>query len=246
MTAYGEFASLYDELMNDIDYEKWFNYIEEIFKRHDKKPRTILEMACGTGNLTEFFCKKNYIVTCFDLSEEMLIQASSKLSGYRNVNILQQDMTKLNLNKNKFDVVVSACDSINYITSSEDLFKVFKNTYDHLEEGGMFVFDINSHYKLKHIIGENIFVEDTDDIFYVWDNEFLEEEQLCNFYLTFFVKENGVYRRFDETHIERAYHTEEILELLKSVGFKGIEAYDEFTFDEAKEQSERIFFTALK
>lgn len=246
MTAYGDFASLYDQLMNDVDYEKWFNYIEEIFERNGKKPRTILEMACGTGNLTEFFCKENYEVTCFDLSEEMLTVASSKLSSYRNVNILKQDMTELNLSDNKFEVIVSACDSINYIISLDDLLRVFKNAYNHLEQGGLFVFDINSYFKLKNVIGENIFVEDQEDIFYVWDNEFLEEEQLCNFYLTFFVKEDGLYRRFDETHVERAYQTEEILDALKKSGFKKVDYYDEFTFDDVKEKSERIFFTALK
>lgn len=246
MKAYGDFASLYDELMNDIDYEKWFYYIEEIFKRQGKTPRKVLEMACGTGNLTEFFCKTNYDVTCFDLSEEMLTVASSKLSRYNNATILKQDMTNLNLHQNKFDTIISACDSINYITSLKDLEKVFKNVFDHLEEGGLFVFDINSYFKLKNIIGENIFVEDTEDIFYVWDNEFIEEEQICNFYLTFFVKENGLYKRFDEFHRERAYKNEEITSLLKKVGFNEINAFDEFTFYDAREESERVFFTGTK
>ncbi len=246
MKAYSDFALLYDELMNDIDYEKWFHYIESIFEKYNKKPKTILEMACGTGNLTEFFCKSNYKVTCFDLSEDMLTVAYDKLSSYRNVKILKQDMTDLSLGDNKFDIVISACDSINYITDSEDLLKVFNNAYDHLEEGGLFIFDINSYYKLKNIIGENIFIEDTDDIFYIWDNEFIEDEEICNFYLTFFVKENGHYNRFDEMHRERAYRNTEVIEKLKESNFKNINMYDSFNFNEVKDDSDRVFFVAVK
>lgn len=246
MKAYGDFANLYDELMEDIDYEKWFHYIEDIFKKLNKKPEKILEIACGTGNLTEYFCQANYKVTCSDLSEEMLTVAYEKLKGYKNVKILRQDMTELSLGKNKFDAIVSACDSINYITEEENLLKVFKNAYEHLEDGGLFIFDINSYYKLKNIIGENIFIEDTDDIFYVWDNEFIEEEEICNFYLTFFVREGEVYTRFDETHRERAYRNEDIVELLKHVSFKDIEMYDSFSFNNVKNDSERVFFIGVK
>ncbi len=246
MKAYGEFAVLYDQLMNDIDYEKWFHYIEEIFKEYDVVPKSVLEMACGTGNLTKHFCDSKYKVTCFDLSDEMLTVAYEKLSGYRNVKILRQDMTSLSLGNNKFDAVIAACDSINYITDEDDLLKVFKNAYDYLEEGGLFIFDINSYYKLENIIGENIFIQDTEDIFYVWDNEFIKEEEICNFYLTFFVKECDHYNRFDEMHRERAYRNEEVLEKLKKSKFTNINMYDSFSFDDVKNDSERVFFVARK
>lgn len=246
MKAYGDFAKIYDQLMYDIDYEKWFNYIEDIFRKHNKDPKNILEMACGTGSLTEYFCESDYKVTCFDLSEDMLTVAYDKLSEYRNVKILKQDMTNLKLGDNKFDAVIAACDSINYITEDEDLLKVFKNVYNHLEDEGLFVFDINSHYKLTNIIGENVFIEDTEDVFYIWDNEFIEEEDICNFYLTFFVRENDKYIRFDEMHSERAYKNHHIIESLKLANFKDIKMYDDFNFNQVKDDSERIFFVANK
>ena len=246
MKAYGEFADLYDQLMYDIDYEKWFLYIEEIFKKNNKKPERILEMACGTGSLTKYFCESDYKVTCFDLSEEMLTVAYDKLSAYRNVKLLKQDMTELTLGDNKFEAIIAACDSINYITEDEDLLKVFKNAYDHLEDEGIFIFDINSYYKLKNIIGENIFVEDTEDIFYVWDNEFIEETDICNFYLTFFVREDDHYNRFDEMHSERAYENKDVRDKLNLAGFKDVKMYDNFTFNRIKDDSERIFFVAIK
>ena len=246
MKAYGDFAMIYDELMHDIDYEKWYYYIEDIFKKYNKEPKQILEMACGTGNLTKYVCDAKYKVTCFDLSEDMLTVAYSKLGAYKNVKILRQDMTNLSLGDNKFDVVVAACDSINYITDPEDLLKVFENAYDHLEEDGLFIFDINSYYKLKNIIGENIFIEDSEDVFYIWDNEFIEEEEICNFYLTFFVKEDDHYTRFDEMHKEKAYKNEDIIDKLKLSGFKGIEMYDSFSFNKVKKNSDRIFFVGVK
>ncbi|AFS77917.1 putative methyltransferase type 12 [Gottschalkia acidurici 9a] len=246
MTAYQDFALLYDELMDDIDYYKWFNYIKDIFKKCDKSPKSILEMACGTGNLTKYFCEERYDVTCFDLSDDMLSIAYDKLGSFKNVNIIKQDMVTLNLSNKKFDSIICACDSINYVTDKNDLLKVFENAYNHLSDDGLFIFDINSYYKLKNIIGENTFVQDREDIFYVWENEFIEEDEVCNFYLTFFVKEDEMYERFDEVHIEKAYKNEDILNYLKRVKFKEVFMYDNFTFDDPQYESERIFFVARK
>jgi len=245
MNSYNEFAKIYDELMNDVDYDKWFSYIEEIFIKNNKKPLNILEMACGTGNLTKYLCENRYDVTCFDMSSEMLSVAYEKLRGFKNVKILNQDMTEFNVNK-KFEAVISICDSINYITNDEDLKEVFTNVYNHLNDDGIFIFDINSHYKLSEIIGNNTFVHDEDDIFYTWQNYYDEDEKICEFYLTFFIKENDKYIRVEEEHCERAYKIEEIIEVLKSVGFKDINYYDEFTFDIPNQKSERINFVVKK
>lgn len=246
MNKYGKFAKVYDDLMVDFDYEKWFLYIEDIFNRYNKNPQTILEMACGTGNLSYHLAKARYDLTCFDISEDMLSYAYQKLRRYKNVDIMKQDMIGFNLNKT-FDAVLSICDSINYITKEKDIEKVFKNVYDHLEKDGVFIFDINSHYKLKHVIGNNTFVEDNEEVFYVWENFYDEIEDLCEFYLTFFFKKDGVnYERFDEEHIEKAYKTSKIVELLKKVGFSKIDPYEGFSFDLVRDNTERINFVAIK
>lgn len=245
MDIYNKFAQVYDELMNDFDYENWFNYIEEIFKKYNKKPREVLEMACGTGNLSYFFAEKNYKLKAFDISDEMLSKAYNKLKRYKNVKILKQNMVDFKFNQ-KFDGVVAICDSINYILEKGDLLATFKNVYDHLEEGGIFVFDINSFYKLKNILGNNIFIEDREDIFYSWENFYDEALNTCDFYLTFFLREGENYKRFDENHRERAYTSEKIIETLKIAGFKIVDFYDCFTFDEIKEDTERINFVAIK
>lgn len=246
MNSYNEFASLYDELMNDFDYEMWANYMENIFEKYGNKPKDILEMACGTGNLSLELAKRRYNLVCFDLSEDMLAKAYKKLGRYKNVKLLNLNMIDFNINK-KFDSIVSICDSINYIRDMDYLLQCFKNVYNHMNDNGLFIFDINSFYKLKHIIGNNTFVEDRKDIFYTWQNYFDEDENICEFYLSFFKEDgNGMYYRFDEDHIERAYKVDEIIHMLKSAGFSRIDYYNAFTFDNPSETDERINFVAIK
>lgn len=246
MDSYGDFSYYYDMLMDDVDYKKWYLYIEEIFTTFNIKPNNILEMACGTGNLTYILCQNNYDVTGFDKSTEMLSIAYNKLFPFRNVKILNQDMINFNINY-KYDCILSICDSINYIIDHENLIKVFQNVNKHLTSNGIFIFDINSHYKLSNIIGDNTFVEDREDIFYTWQNYFDREDKLACFLLTFFIRnENGLYRRFDEEHIERAYTLEEIIVLLKKAGFNKINYFESFTFEHPKDNSERINFVVQK
>lgn len=246
MEIYKEFASLYDELMNDFDYEMWFNYIEDIFKKYGKNPKYILEMACGTGNLSLHLADKGYRLTCFDLSEEMLSKAYIKLNKYKNVKLLNGNMIDFKIS-NKFQAIVSICDSINYIVDKGDLKATFENVFNHLEDDGIFIFDINSFYKLSEVIGNNTFVEDRDDVFYTWQNYYNDQENICEFYLTFFLSEgDDKYIRFDEEHKERAYKTNEIVELLNSVGFKLVECFEAFTTEPINPLTERINFVACK
>ncbi|WP_313758965.1 methyltransferase domain-containing protein [Tissierella sp.] len=243
---YDKFANIYDELMMDFNYEDWFNYIEEIFKRYDKKPNRIIEMACGTGNLSYYLAKKGYTLTCFDLSDNMLSQAYEKLRRFKNVKLIRQNMIDFNL-KGSYDSVISICDSINYIIDEEELAKTFKNVWNHLDDGGIFIFDINSFYKLKYIIGNNIFVEDREEVFYTWQNYYDENKNICEFYLTFFYSEDEeLYERFDEEHREKAYELDEIIGLLKKAGFTYIDCFQAFGFEKPVEKTERINFVAIK
>ncbi|WMM23681.1 methyltransferase domain-containing protein [Tissierella sp. MB52-C2] len=246
MDIYNRFANIYDELMMDFNYEDWFNYIEQIFKKYNKEPKQILEMACGTGNLSYYLAKQGYRLTCFDLSSDMLSKAYEKLRKFKNVKLINQNMINFNL-KESFDSIISICDSINYITEKEDLFKTFKNVWNHLEDDGIFIFDINSHYKLKHIIGNNTFIEDKEEVFYSWQNYYDDNEDICEFYLTFFYSEDGEnFERFDEEHREKAYEEDEIRELLKEAGFRIIDSFEAFGFEKTKDETERINFVAIK
>ena len=242
---YNKFAYIYDELMDDIDYEKWYLYIESIFDKFQKEPKMLLEMACGTGNLSYYFAKNGYDLTCFDLSNDMLSIAYNKLKNFKKVKILNQNMVNFNINK-KFDAIISICDSINYILNEEDLLKTFTNVKNHINKNGIFIFDINSYYKLSEIIGDNIFIEDRGDVFYTWENYFDEKNDIVNFFISFFIQEeDGRYFRFNEEHFEKAYKTEKIIKLLKQSYFTEIYVFDGFTFNKAHEKSERISFVAI-
>lgn len=246
MNNYGKFAHIYDDLMTDFNYESWFEYIKSIFKKYDIAPNRILEMACGTGNLSYYLAKEGYDLTCFDLSPDMLAKTYEKLRKYRNVEIINQNMIDFKL-KSKYEAVISVCDSINYILKNKELEATFKNVWNHLEDKGVFIFDINSYYKLKNIIGNNTFIHDKEDVFYVWENYFDGAKDICEFYLTFFFKENtSKYKRFDEIHMERAYKVDYVEELLYRVGFTSVDYYKGFTFDDIDDKTERINFVAVK
>lgn len=246
MDSYGRFATIYDELMMDFNYKDWFKYIEGIWEKYGKKPKNILEMACGTGNLSYYLGEKGYNLTCFDLSLDMLSMADKKSSKFKNVKILNQNMVDFNIPES-FDCILCICDSINYIREKENLVRTFKNVWNHLEDDGIFIFDINSFYKLKYIIGNNIFVEDREDIFYTWENHFDDEENICEFYLTFFYSEDGEkFERFNEDHIEKAYKIEEVVEALEEAGFSQIDYFQAFSFERPSRESERINFVVQK
>lgn len=243
---YGGFAYIYDRLMDDVDYARWANYIEKIIIDQNKKPDKILELACGTGNITIPLAHKGYNITGLDISEDMLMVAKDKaLNNKKNILFIQQDMIDLQLEE-KFDCILSMCDGINYIVDEEDLFQVFQRVYNNLEYGGIFIFDISSSYKIKNILGNNTFGENLDDICYLWENYFDEESNTVEMELTFFIQEGKYYRKEEEYHIQRAYEAEEIINMLDKVNFKDIKIYDEFTFDKPKSNSERIFFVAKK
>lgn len=244
MEMYNEFAKVYDKLMEEVPYDKWFEYIEKIFMEYNIEPKMILEMACGSGNMTQYFCKNRYKVTAFDLSEEMLLLAQEKIGRKPNLKLSCQNMTEFKY-REKFDVVLAVCDSLNYLIEDGDLEKTFKNVYDHLNESGLFIFDINSIYKFENILGKNKFVTEEDECFLVWENEY--EKPICQLILNFFIEdEDGRYERYEEVHKERAYTTEFVETLLKKVGFSSVDSYEAFTLNTIQDENERINFVVKK
>ena len=145
----------------------------------------------------------------------------------------------------KVDAIVSLCDSLNYITEKADLLEVFKRVHNYLEKDGLFVFDINTIYKFQNILSDNSFCETTENSAYTWENYYDEEERINEFYTNFFVENSdGLYERYEEFHYEKGYTIEEIKELLGMAGLEFEAVYDELTFEEPKEESQKVFFVA--
>ncbi len=243
---YGEFAKIYDKLQ-DIDYNSFVGYYEQIFKRLGLSPKLILDLACGTGNITLPMSQKGYDMIGVDLSEEMLgIAAEKAREASLDILFLNQDMTELEL-YGTVDATVCALDGINYLTLDGELDEVLALIKNYLNPDGVFIFDINTEYKLKNVLGNNTFVYDEEDTYCIWSNSYDPDDRICGFNLDFFTKtDTGLYRRFEEYQEERAYSLEEIKSAISRTGLTLSGCFDDRTFDEPTETSERIFFVVKK
>ena len=245
MSCYKEFAQIYDELIRpDIDYKKWSSIILNICKDKGLKNECYLDLACGTGNITEEIGRAFKQVWAVDISHEMLTEAENKLrkSGVK-ARFVCQDICSLNLNK-KFDLITCCLDSTNYILDSEDLTSYFKSVHDHLKDDGLFVFDINSYYKLTTILGNNMYKYEDDKVVYIWENSI--EDDIVDMYLNFFVKEGELYRRFDEEHSERAYREALIERILKDIGFEIEKKLNNYEEKPISDTTERIVYVVRR
>lgn len=238
MDAYGKFAAVYDSLMEDVPYGKIADIVDSKIKKHNIKNNIVLDLACGTGTLTHELSKKGYEMIGADISCEMLEIAREKNPD---VLFLNQPMEDFEL-YGTVGAIVCCLDSINYLLDEESLNTTFKLCNNYLEPDGLLIFDINSEYKFKNVLADNIYTYDSEDIFYVWENNFVEKERLCDFYLTFFVKNKDAYTRFDEVHTERVYSDDEITKALTKNGFSVIERLDDFSDKPATKNSERIMY----
>ena len=235
-------ANVYDRLQ-DIDYEKFADYYEAVFGKFGIKPKLVLDLGCGTGNITLPMAKRGYDMIGVDLSQEMLGIATEKAKEKnKEILFLNQDMTEFEL-YGTVGAMVSALDSINYLTEDGQLESMLKLLHYYLDPGGIFIFDINTEYKFKNILDGQAFVYDEDDVYCVWNNDYDEEEKICYFDLNFFLKdENGTYKRFDEYQEERAYSTDEIEKIIKNCNLELLGVYDNLSFNPPREDSERLFF----
>ena len=243
--AYGEFAKIYDELINeDINYDEMVKRILDICNLHNLELNDYLDIACGTGNVTIRIAKYFKNIYGVDLSEDMLREAFDKFKKEKiKGKIICQDMTELSLNR-EFDLITSVLDSTNYITDINGLQEYFKGVYNHLKSNGLFIFDVNSYYKLSEILGNNIYTYSEEEVFYTWENVF--EEALLSMFLTFFVKKGELYERFEEEHLERAYTEEQLEKELEKANLEVIAKFDGYTENYVQANTERIVYVVKK
>ncbi|HIX48005.1 MAG TPA: class I SAM-dependent methyltransferase [Candidatus Mediterraneibacter caccavium] len=245
MEAYTSFASVYDTFMDNVPYGEWGTYIHSLLCRYGVKDGLVLDLGCGTGTMTEILAGYGYDMIGVDNSGDMLELAMEKrLASGHDILYLLQDMREFEL-YGTVRAVVSVCDSVNYITEPEELAEVFRLVNNYLDPGGLFLFDFNTEYKYREVMGDCTIAEDRGDCSFIWDNCYYEEEKINEYDLTLFIREgsddNGaLYRKYRETHFQRGYTLEEIRELLSSAGLVFQAAYDMDTGEAAWEKSERI------
>lgn len=245
MEAYTSFARVYDTFMDNIPYQEWAEYIKELFQTYEVKNGLVLDLGCGTGSLTQILAKSGYDMIGIDNSEDMLeIAMEKKYESNLDILYLLQDMREFEL-YGTVKAVVSICDSLNYILSEEELIDVFKLVNNYLDPKGIFIFDLNTKYKYEQILGESVIAENREECSFIWDNYYDKEEGMNEYDLTLFIKEeDDLFRRYQESHYQKAYELDTIRTLLLEAGMEFIVAYDAFTKQPPKEDSERIYVIA--
>lgn len=246
---YEKLSLIYDNLMNeDFDFIEWVEYLVKIFSKYESKGQKILDLGCGTGNIAIPLSEKHYKVLGIDISEDMLSIANNKAyEKGADIHLIKGDISKLKI-KGNFDIVISCCDTLNYILDLNIMEEIFNNVYNLLESGGLFTFDLNTFYKYKELYGNNTFTYTSEDICYIWDNLFHDQTNIIEYNIDFFVKNesNKYYDRFQEFQKQRAYDHKIVMNLLSKVGFKKIHAYTFNTFEYVGNHDERIQYCALK
>ncbi len=242
MECYMEFASLYDTLTCDVEYEKRADYIEQLIEKFmSKKPELIADIGCGTGTMCDILQKRGYDMIGIDSSEAMLNIAREKNDK---ILYLLQDMTSFEL-YGTVDVILSLLDTVNYLTEDGELYNFLLLAKNYLNPSGLLIFDINSPYKFKNILSNNIYNFENDKVFYSWENDF--DGRICEFYLNFFVKDdNDKYTRITEQHFERCYEIEEIKTLVEKAGLTLLGVFGDLSQKTYKNDDERIFFVIKK
>lgn len=256
--AYSDFAAVYDELMDATPYEEWRDRIVKLIQKYGvSKPQRnaedeltseknlVLDLGCGTGTLTELLYEQGYDMVGVDNSEAMLgIAMEKRTENGSDILYIQQDMRELSL-YSTVGTVISVCDSLNYILEPEELKTVFELVNNYLFPGGIFIFDFNTDYKYRKVIGDTVIAENREDCSFIWENYYDEEGHINEYDLTLFLQREGeLFERVTETHFQRGYTPEEITALLLKAGMELVEMRDADTDGEITKTSQRVYVVA--
>lgn len=244
--AYGVFAEFYDRLTGNVHYKERADFLLKICEKFGHNTGITLDLACGTGTLTLELKRRGVDVYGIDGSQEMLSEASMKaFEEELEVLFLCQKMQNIDL-YGTIDTCFCTLDSINHMVNPDDVKKTFERVSLFMNKGGLFVFDVNSVYKHREVLKDNVFVFDTDEVYCVWQNTPVDEyvEEIT---LDFFVPHpNGGYIRETEKFRERAYETDFLTKLLKDSGFEVKAIYGDMSFESPSENEQRLYFVAQK
>ena len=250
MAGYGDFAYYYDMLTENVDYESRCEYICNLLAGNGIGKGILLDLACGTGTMSMLLSDKGYDVIGVDASEDMLsVAQEKKMESGKDIMFLCQRMEELDL-FGTINAAVCTLDSINHITDEETVEKVFSKVSLFMEDKGLFLFDVNTPYKHREVLGDNTFIYDMDDVYCVWQNSTDKKTLLTEVSLDIFEKdteeEDDVYYRYSEEFSERGYDLEKIRAWLQENKFEVLGVYEEMTTDEVSENTQRAVFLARK
>lgn len=250
--AYGISRPVRDEETAEVEFlEEDLTEAEEAYREAVSEAllaserNLVVDLGCGTGTLTELLYRKGYDMIGIDNSAEMLdIAMEKRARSGSEILYLQQDMCELEL-YSTVGTVISVCDCLNYLLEEEDLAEVFRLVNNYLYPGGLFLFDFNTVYKYRQVIGDTVIAENRENCSFIWENYYHEDEEINEYDLTVFVQEEGDrFRRFTENHFQRGYTPETMCSLVEGAGMQVIRLLDADTMQEITPESERIYVLA--
>ena len=245
MGAYEALAASYDRLTNDVDYGATVAFYREILAAEGLRPRTAVDLACGTGSVSVLLAKQGLRVIGVDMSEEMLTVAQQKADALTNPpRFVCQKLQNLTLPRG-VDLAVCALDSLDYITVPADCAEAIRRVYRALNPGGIFIFDVNTPEKLRAMDGQ-VFLDEDDDVYCVWRGEFDEQTNICTYGMDLFQRQGRCWHRSFEEHREYAYSARQLAEYLKAAGFTNIRVYADRRMEPPRTGEQRIYFKARK
>ena len=245
MDAYKELAVSYDRLTNDVDYEAVVAFYQQILEAEGVKPRTAVDLACGTGSVAALLAQTGIPVTGVDMSEDMLTVAFEKTQDMANPpRFVCQKLQELHLPRG-VDLAVCGLDSLDYITNPADCAQAICRVYKALNPGGIFIFDVNTPEKLKAMDGQ-VFLDEDDDVYCVWRGEFDDTTNICSYGMDLFQRRGDLWQRSFEEHKEYAYSADQLVSYLKAAGFTGIRVYGDRRMDAPRPEDQRIYIKARK
>ena len=245
---YEGFANVYDHMMENIPYDEWFGRIKECLEDYGITEGRICELGCGTGIITEKFAKAGYDMIGLDQSVDMLALAREKQEKTgTSILYLNQSMEKMELD-GPVDVFLSVCDSMNYLLHDEDMIALFHKIHEYLKSGGYFIFDLKTAYCYRNVIGNQTWVEQDDEVSYIWENYFYEEQDINEYMLTIFQKQpdSELYQRVEEAHYQRAYSLACLQQMIENAGLTLVASFDEDMRSPVQPNSERIYVIVKK
>lgn len=251
MDSYSHFATLYDEFMEDVPYDEWCDFIVRILKENQITDSLVCELGSGTGNITERMALKGYDMIGIDNSDEMLSVAQNKRTEsdderIKKILYLCQDMREFEL-YGTVSAFISSFDSINYLLEDGEVEETFRLVNNYLDPKGLFIFDFNTDANYRKLDEAAAGSDVIDDVTFTWCNTYDEDQRINEHELSFFVpsaEDSDLYRKYTEYHYQRGYKLEEIKDMLKKSGLVFEKAYDGYSFEEADEESSRIYVVA--
>ncbi|WP_409270729.1 class I SAM-dependent DNA methyltransferase [Neobacillus sp. SCS-31] len=247
--SYGRFAYLYDQLMEDAPYDEWVAYVLNAWEKFGLgREKSLLDLGCGTGELSLRFAQQGFSVTGVDLSADMLsvARAKSEDAGF-SIPFYEQDMAQLEVPGN-YGIIGIFCDSLNYLRTEEEVKSTFLHAASHLSHGGLLIFDVHSTDKIENGFVNKSFSLNGDRVSYIWDSFSGDEPYSVEHEISFFVldESDGRYDRFDEVHYQRSYQVEDYRGWLTEAGLTVVSITADFKNSSPVSDSERIFFVAKK